>query len=122
MFLVVEKSIKMGRIILEIFLEQVGIVIYIGRKLVNEDRYVVERLILEILCFGIFDGYGGELVVDFVFINIIYFIRYWLGRIEDLNRVLKYVYIDINNMLIRYMNFYCLGKVYYNIKDLFLNL
>lgn len=112
--LAVEKSIKMGRIIPEIPLEQVGIATHTGRKLVNEDRYVVERLTPEILCFGIFDGHGGELAADFVSTNIIHFIRHWLGRTEDLNRVLKHAYIDINNMLTRHMNFYCLDSPFYN--------
>lgn len=114
--LAVEKSIKMGRIIPEIPLEQVGIATHTGRKLVNEDRYVVERLTPEILCFGIFDGHGGELAADYVSANIMHFIRHWLGRTEDLNGVLKRAYFDINNMLTRHMNFYCLGKTHYNIK------
>ena len=108
--LAVEKSIKMGKIIPEIPLEQIGIATHMGRKLVNEDRYIVEKLTPEILCFGIFDGHGGELASDYVARNIIHFIRHWLGHTEDLNKVLSLAYIDINNMLTRHMNFYCMGK------------
>ncbi|XP_062618350.1 protein phosphatase 1K, mitochondrial-like [Saccostrea cucullata] len=110
----VEKSIKMGKLIPEIPLEEVGVASHMGRKTVNEDRYIVEKISPEILCFGIFDGHGGDLASEYVSQNLPYFIKHWLRQTDDLNEVLTQSFLDINNMLTRHLNFYYIGSPLYN--------
>lgn len=110
MSIMMEESIKTGKLIPEIPLDQVGMATLLGRRKVNEDRYFMEKISPTLLCFAVFDGHGGSVVSDFVSKNIIDHIKFWLLKEQDLSLVLKQTFIDVNNMLARNLFFYSLDK------------
>ena len=110
-----EKSIEKGRLIPQIPLDKVGTASLVGRRKVNEDRFRIEEINSDLLFFGIFDGHGGDLAVEFVDNHILDHIRFWLTRSSDLFKVLRNSFIDINNVLTRHIAHY---KDEYNCKSL----
>ena len=102
----VEKSIEKGRLIPQIPLDKVGSASLVGRRKVNEDRFRIEEIDSDLLFFGIFDGHGGDLAVEFVDNHILDHIRFWLSKSSDLFEVLRNSFIDINNVLTRHIAHY----------------
>lgn len=108
--IMMEESIKKGKLIPEIPLDQIGVASLLGRKKVNEDRYFIKKLSPTLLFFGIFDGHSGSLVADFVSTSIVDHIKYWLAREEDLTVVLRQSFVNLNNMVSRNLFFYSLDE------------
>ena len=101
-----EKSIEKGRLIPQIPLDKIGSASLVGRRKVNEDRFRIEEINSDVLFFGIFDGHGGDLAVEFVDNHIRDHIRFWLAKSSDLSEVLRNSFIDINNVLTRHIAHY----------------
>lgn len=99
-----EESVERGKVIPKIPLKEIGSATLLGRRKVNEDRYVVEELSPNLLYFGMFDGHAGTEVVDFVSQRMKKTINYWLTQTDNLERVLEQSFIDINNLLARHLN------------------
>lgn len=58
-------SIKYGKPIPKISLENVGSSSHIGKRKENEDRFGFAQLTEEILYFAVYDGHGGPAAADF---------------------------------------------------------
>lgn len=58
-------SIKYGKPIPKISLENVGCASHIGKRKENEDRFVSAQLTDEVLYFAVYDGHGGPAAADF---------------------------------------------------------
>lgn len=108
--IMMEESIKSGKLIPEIPLDTVGTASLLGRRKDNEDRYFIEKISPTLLCFAIFDGHGGSVVTDYVSHTMVDHIKFWHSREEDLNTVLKQSFVDINNMMARHLFYYSLDK------------
>ncbi|GIY89872.1 protein phosphatase 1K, mitochondrial [Caerostris extrusa] len=109
--LLLQASIKHGKPIPKISIENVGTASVIGRRTTNEDRYRVKILHPEILYFAVFDGHGGPECADFCSEHMEDYILYWLARGEkDLETVLQYSFQDINNNYARHIVFNCPRK------------
>uniref|UniRef100_A0A0B6ZKA8 PPM-type phosphatase domain-containing protein n=1 Tax=Arion vulgaris TaxID=1028688 RepID=A0A0B6ZKA8_9EUPU len=101
-----EQSIKKGKLIPRVPLDEVGLTSVIGRRRDNEDRYVVEELMQELLYFGIFDGHGGSYAAEYVAEHMIDHMSYWMTKTADLISVLRNSFSDIHNLLARHLAFY----------------
>lgn len=58
-------SIKYGKPIPKISLENVGCASHIGKRKENEDRFAFAQLTDEVLYFAVYDGHGGPAAADF---------------------------------------------------------
>lgn len=106
-----EQSIIKGIPIPRIPLDEIGIASVIGRRKVNEDRFIFKELAPQsLLYFGIFDGHGGSYAVDYVCNNLENHMLYWLTQTSDLTKVLHQSFVDINNVLTRHIVHYHAGK------------
>ncbi|KAF8787441.1 protein phosphatase 1K, mitochondrial-like [Argiope bruennichi] len=104
--LLLQASIKHGKPIPKISIENVGTASVIGRRTTNEDRLRVKELRPELLYFAVFDGHGGPECADFCCDHMEDYIIYWLNRGEtDLQTVLQYSFQDINNVYARHILF-----------------
>ncbi|CAL1289921.1 unnamed protein product [Larinioides sclopetarius] len=104
--LLLQASIKHGKPIPKISIENVGTASVIGRRTTNEDRFRVNELRPELLYFAVFDGHGGPECADFCSDHMKDYILYWLNRGEtDLQTVLQYSFQDINNVYARHILF-----------------
>ena len=101
-----EKSIEKGKLIPQIPIDKIGRASLVGRRKINEDRYAIKELNSDILYFGMFDGHGGPLAVDFVNNHMEDHIKFWLTKSSDLFEVLRNSFIDINNVLTRHICHY----------------
>lgn len=108
--IMMEESIKMGKLIPKIPLNEIGTATLVGRRNSNEDRFKIQTLSSEILCFSIYDGHTSSVAVDYVSETMYKHIKFWLTRTADLNEVLQQSFIDINNALARYLYFYNIGN------------
>ncbi|GFO18423.1 protein phosphatase 1k, mitochondrial-like [Plakobranchus ocellatus] len=105
-----DQSIKKGKIIPRVPLDEIHATSVIGRRKVNEDRYVIEELGPELLFFGMFDGHGGAFAVDFISIYMIDPISFWMTQTTNLSTVLQNSFCDLQNLLARHMAFYHLDS------------
>ncbi|XP_013095385.2 protein phosphatase 1K, mitochondrial-like [Biomphalaria glabrata] len=101
-----EQSVKKGKLIPRVPLEKIGRTSTLGRRKVNEDRYVLEELRPELLYFGIFDGHGGSYAAQYASDHLIDHLCYWMTQTEDLKEVLKRSFCDMNNLLARNLTYY----------------
>ena len=108
--LLYEESVERGKVIPKIPVNEIGSATLLGRRKVNEDRYVVEELSPNLIYFGMFDGHSGTEVVDFVSQRMKKTITFWLTQTDNLEHALEHSFIDINNLLARHINF--TGKCY----------
>lgn len=108
-----EKSIEKGKLIPRIPLDRIGTASLVGRRKVNEDRFKVEELDSDLLYFGIFDGHGGELAVDYVNNHMLDHLRFWLSKSTDLFEVLRNSFLDVNNVLTRHIYHYDVDRKLY---------
>ncbi|XP_046376609.1 protein phosphatase 1K, mitochondrial-like [Haliotis rufescens] len=110
-----EQSIIKGIPIPRIPLDEIGIASVIGRRKVNEDRFIFKELAPQsLLYFGMFDGHGGSYAVDYVCNNLENHMLYWLTQTSDLTKVLHQSFVDINNVLTRHIVHYHAGKETFN--------
>ncbi|GFT95099.1 protein phosphatase 1K, mitochondrial [Nephila pilipes] len=109
--LLLQASIKHGKPIPKISVENVGTASVIGRRTTNEDRYRVKELHPELLYFAVFDGHGGPECADYCSEHLEDIILFWLARGEkDLETVLQYSFQDVNNVYARHILFNCPRK------------
>lgn len=109
--LLLQASIKHGKPIPKISVENVGTASVIGRRTSNEDRYRVKELRPELLYFAVFDGHGGPECADYCSEHMEDVILFWLARGEkDLETVLQYSFQDVNNIYARHILFNCPRK------------
>ncbi|XP_059144557.1 protein phosphatase 1K, mitochondrial-like [Physella acuta] len=101
-----EQSVKKGKLIPRVPVEQIGVSSVLGRRQVNEDRWVVEELTAELLYFGIFDGHGGSYAAQFVSDHLADHLSFWMSQTDDLMTVFKNSFCDLHNLLARHLVFY----------------
>ncbi|XP_002737139.1 protein phosphatase Mn(2+)-dependent 1K-like [Saccoglossus kowalevskii] len=104
--IMIQQSIKHGKIIPKVSIDDVGHASLTGRRKVNEDRICIKELTgPDLLYFAVFDGHAGSLIADYASVYLEHFIRFWLDQEKDLQSVLKHSFIDFNNVLTRHMHF-----------------
>lgn len=108
--ILVEQSIKKGKLIPKIPVEEVGSATLIGRRKANEDRMVVRELTENLLYIGIFDGHGSAFAADYAFQYLEHHLTYWLTQSKDLSKVLHKSFVDVHNVLSRHLAHYFLGS------------
>lgn len=108
--ILVEQSIKKGKLIPKIPLEEVGTASLIGRRRMNEDRMVVKELTEQLIYIGIFDGHCTSFAADYVLEYLEHHINYWLSRTDKLETVLHKSFVEVNNVLARHLAFYFMSK------------
>ncbi|KAK7501384.1 hypothetical protein BaRGS_00007509 [Batillaria attramentaria] len=108
--ILVEQSIKKGKLIPKIPLEEVGTASFIGRRKANEDRMVIKELKENLLYIGIFDGHGSSFAADYVMEYLEHHMTYWLSQTKNLRTVLHKSFIDVNNVMTRHLAHYFIGS------------
>lgn len=99
-----EKSLRKGRLIPEVTLDNVGIASLLGRRNTNEDRTKVVELKPNLVMFGIFDGHGGAAAVEYVHQNFSEIIAEQFPEgTEDLDAGLRKAFQNMNATLIRHL-------------------
>lgn len=101
-----DQSIKKGKIIPKVPIDEIAHGSVIGRRAYYEDRHVIEELLPELLYFGIFDGHGGSYAAEYVSTHLIDHMGFWMTQTDDLKDVLKNSFCDIQNLLARHLAFY----------------
>ena len=109
-----EQSIKTGKIIPDITVDKCASATLLGRRNANEDRVIVSELQKNLLLFGIFDGHGGDLAVNYVVEHIQPHIQHWLDKGEhDLKKILYNSFVEINNAFSRFLFYNYAGILFY---------
>lgn len=111
--LLYEESVERGKVIPKIPVSEIGSATLLGRRKLNEDRYVVEELSPNLLYLGMFDGHSGTEAVDFVSQRMKKAITFWLTQTDNLEHVIEQSFIDINNLLARHLNFAGKSLIYF---------
>ena len=107
-----EQSIKFGKLIPEVSLDNVGVTSLIGRRKENEDRHKILRLAPNLLMFAIFDGHGGPHAADYTSDRMSKHIKFWIERGEsNLQTVLKNAFVGVNNAFARQIRHNLVGKL-----------
>ena len=107
--ILMEESIKKGKLIPKIPLSEVGTASLIGRRKMNEDRMVVKELENNLLYIGIFDGHSTAFAADYVVEYLEHHMRYWLSKTSSLELVLHKSFTDVHNVLARHLMHYFMG-------------
>ncbi|RUS91153.1 hypothetical protein EGW08_001066 [Elysia chlorotica] len=105
-----EQSVKKGKIIPRVPLDEIHALSVIGRRKENEDRYIIEEIRPNLLYFGMFDGHGGDFAVDFVSSHMIDPLSFWLTQTPNLSSVLKHSFCELQNLLARHLAYYHLDN------------
>uniref|UniRef100_A0A3P9LGQ3 Si:ch211-149b19.3 n=1 Tax=Oryzias latipes TaxID=8090 RepID=A0A3P9LGQ3_ORYLA len=92
-------SIKYGRPIPQVSLSRVGSTSVVGLRKQNEDRLRIARFHDSLLYFAVFDGHGGSYVADYCQTYMEKFIRNALEEDDDLGKVLKKAFLDVDKAL-----------------------
>ena len=109
-----DQSVKRGIPIPRIPIEEIGTASVIGRRKVNEDRWVMQELSPTLLYFAIFDGHGGSFAADFVSTFMHEYVANWVWKTTNLADILRLSFQDINNVMTRHLAHYHLGTVLYH--------
>uniref|UniRef100_A0A3Q3GBI5 protein-serine/threonine phosphatase n=1 Tax=Labrus bergylta TaxID=56723 RepID=A0A3Q3GBI5_9LABR len=97
-------SIKYGKPIPQVSLSRVGSTSALGLRKQNEDRLRVSRIHDNLLYFAVFDGHGGPHAADYCFTFMEKFIRDALEDEDDLEKVLKKAFLDVDAALHTHLN------------------
>uniref|UniRef100_A0A3Q2P5V5 protein-serine/threonine phosphatase n=1 Tax=Fundulus heteroclitus TaxID=8078 RepID=A0A3Q2P5V5_FUNHE len=100
-------SIRYGKPIPQISLSRVGSASVLGLRKQNEDRLRIARIHDNLLYFAVFDGHGGPHAADYCCTFMEKFIRDALEEEDDLEKVLKKAFLDVDTALhthLRYFN------------------
>uniref|UniRef100_A0A8D2H0K2 Protein phosphatase, Mg2+/Mn2+ dependent 1K n=1 Tax=Urocitellus parryii TaxID=9999 RepID=A0A8D2H0K2_UROPR len=89
-------SIKYGKPIPKISLENVGSSSHIGKRKENEDRFDFAQLTEEILYFAVYDGHGGPAAADFCHTHMEKCIVDFLPKEKNLETVLTLAFLEID--------------------------
>uniref|UniRef100_A0A8C9GD19 Protein phosphatase, Mg2+/Mn2+ dependent 1K n=1 Tax=Piliocolobus tephrosceles TaxID=591936 RepID=A0A8C9GD19_9PRIM len=89
-------SIKYGKPIPKISLENVGCASQIGKRKENEDRFDFAQLTDEVLYFAVYDGHGGPAAADFCHTHMEKCIMDLLPKEKNLETVLILAFLEID--------------------------
>ncbi|XP_016016532.2 protein phosphatase 1K, mitochondrial isoform X2 [Rousettus aegyptiacus] len=89
-------SIKYGKPIPKISLENVGCTSHIGKRKENEDRFDFAQLTEEVLYFAVYDGHGGPAAADFCHTHMEKCIMDLLPKEKNLETVLTLAFLEID--------------------------
>lgn len=89
-------SIKYGKPIPKISLENVGCASQIGKRKENEDRFDFAQLTEEVLYFAVYDGHGGPAAADFCHTHMEQCIMDLLPKEKNLETVLTLAFLEID--------------------------
>ncbi|XP_029424929.1 protein phosphatase 1K, mitochondrial isoform X1 [Nannospalax galili] len=95
-------SIKYGKPIPKISLENVGCASNIGKRKENEDRFGFAQLTEEVLYFAVYDGHGGPAAADFCHTHMERCIMDLLPEEKDLETVLTLAFLEIDKAFSRH--------------------
>ncbi|XP_020514550.2 protein phosphatase Mn(2+)-dependent 1K [Labrus bergylta] len=99
-------SIKYGKPIPQVSLSRVGSTSALGLRKQNEDRLRVSRIHDNLLYFAVFDGHGGPHAADYCFTFMEKFIRDALEDEDDLEKVLKKAFLDVDAALHTHLSYF----------------
>ncbi|XP_066272217.1 protein phosphatase 1K, mitochondrial-like isoform X1 [Branchiostoma lanceolatum] len=108
--IIMQQSIKHGKPIPKIKLDQVGWASELGRRKENEDRLIMDELEPNLLYFALFDGHGGSLTADYCQYHMALHIKYWLHREKDLQTVLRRAFTELNNLYTRHLYYHIMTE------------
>lgn len=89
-------SIKYGKPIPKISLENVGCASQIGKRKENEDRFDFAQLTDEVLYFAVYDGHGGPAAADFCHTHMEKCIMDLLPKEKNLETLLTLAFLEID--------------------------
>ncbi|XP_022370031.1 protein phosphatase 1K, mitochondrial isoform X1 [Enhydra lutris kenyoni] len=95
-------SIKYGKPIPKISLENVGCASHIGKRKENEDRFDSAQLTDEVLYFAVYDGHGGPAAADFCHTHMEKCIMDLLPKEKNLETVLTLAFLQIDKAFSRH--------------------
>lgn len=95
-------SIKYGKPIPKISLENVGCASLIGKRKENEDRFGFAQLTEEVLYFAVYDGHGGPAAADFCHTHMEKCVIDLLPREKDLETVLTMAFLETDKAFSSY--------------------
>lgn len=101
--ILVEESIKKGKLIPEIDINLVGFASLQGRCPYQEDRFVIRELKKGILYFAVFDGHRSSLASEYMKENLHQHVVHQMKEERDLEKVLTKAFISANNAFARYI-------------------
>lgn len=104
-------SIETGILTPSIGIENVGFNSLLGRRHVNEDRFLVKQLTPQVQLFAIFDGHGSPEAAKFAAEYMPNHIQFWLNHESCLHKILKYSFAEVNNAFGKYVYSNCLDSV-----------
>ncbi|XP_033465403.1 protein phosphatase Mn(2+)-dependent 1K [Epinephelus lanceolatus] len=99
-------SIRYGKPIPQVSLSRVGSASVLGHRKQNEDRLRVARIHDNLLYFAVFDGHGGPHAADYCYTFMEKFIRDALEDDDDLEKVLKKAFLDVDKALHTHLSYF----------------
>ncbi|KAL6118306.1 ppm1k [Pungitius sinensis] len=87
-------------------LSRVGSASVLGLRRQNEDRLSVARIHDDLLYFAVFDGHGGPHAADYCSTFMEKFIRDALEEEDDLEKVLKKAFVDVDEALHTHLSYF----------------
>ncbi|XP_029310472.1 protein phosphatase 1K, mitochondrial [Cottoperca gobio] len=99
-------SIRYGRPIPQVGLSRVGSASVLGLRKQNEDRLRVARIHDNLQYFAVFDGHGGPHAADYCYTFMEKFIRDALEDEDDLEKVLKKAFLDVDKALHTHLSYF----------------
>lgn len=95
-------SIKYGKPIPKVSLENVGSASQIGKRKENEDRFNFAQLTDEVLYFAVYDGHSGPAAADFCHMHMEKCITNLLAKEKNLETVLTLAFLEIDKAFARH--------------------
>ncbi|XP_059210942.1 protein phosphatase 1K, mitochondrial [Centropristis striata] len=99
-------SIRYGKPIPQVSLSRVGSASVLGLRKQNEDRLRFARIHDNLLYFAVFDGHGGPHAADYCYTFMEKFIRDALEEEDDLEKVLKKAFLDVDKALHTHLSYF----------------
>ncbi|XP_038588234.1 protein phosphatase 1K, mitochondrial-like [Micropterus salmoides] len=99
-------SIRYGKPIPQVSLSRVGSASVLGLRKQNEDRLRVARIHDNLQYFAVFDGHGGPHAADYCYTFMEKFIRDALEEEDDLEKVLKKAFLDVDKALHTHLSYF----------------
>ncbi|XP_068443917.1 protein phosphatase 1K, mitochondrial [Clinocottus analis] len=99
-------SVGYGNPVLQAGLSRVGAASVLGLRKQNEDRLRVARIHDNLLYFAVFDGHGGPHAADYCATFMEKFIRDALEDEDDLEKVLKKAFLDVDKALNAHLKYF----------------
>ncbi|XP_034713213.1 protein phosphatase 1K, mitochondrial [Etheostoma cragini] len=90
----------------QVSLSRVGSASVLGLRKQNEDRLRVARIHDDLLYFAVFDGHGGPHAADYCCTFMEKFIRDALEEDDDLEKVLKKAFFDVDKALHTHLSYF----------------